>query len=536
MHEEARRRHLESTLLGRLRLALYERIAGRPSVWPGRKAVVRHLLGEYRKHVLSARIQDAILHLRHTTVLRHDDLPPAGNVAALLRALERNPLDERAFVELHDCPALFPSRTGVLVRRERLASNGYVYSVTLCAEEGFPEQFPGYLEVRASQADPEPRFVIASAEGLRPFAGEPDGEPGLQLAIRVLAHLDADRPLVYRHPLDWTRSRPDAKPVLEEPDDPVFDTHLHAVLAGQARCSEAIVPFDRVLPFSMDTCLRYPMEVVDELRARFGVGELPRMLVYWSGSHFVMNDDYASYLAYRAARAPRVPVVVMGDFPEEAADVRRRGGAELLPPASFMSYVPWEQRDEDAKAVELEARFSNGEPHAPPELYGLFFTLASALENPATPERFYHALLAKHPLLLDPAQAAVLSEVSLGEYRIDLVLKFETSERRLLFVELERPSHRLFTKTGRPRKEVTHAVQQVEDWLRWWRRNPSRAPEGLDPALHPEGLVVIGRSRDLDPAEKERLYHLNQTRHVQVVTYDDLLEKLETLILNLEGP
>ena len=60
-------------------------------------------------------------------------------------------------------------------------------------------------------------------------------------------------------------------------------------------------------------------------------------------------------------------------------------------------------------------------------------------------------------------------------------------------------------------------------------------PKGLDATIPVEGLVVIGRNRDLTDQDKRRLLHLNNTRDVKLITYDGLLEKLEILIQNLES-
>ena len=104
-------------------------------------------------------------------------------------------------------------------------------------------------------------------------------------------------------------------------------------------------------------------------------------------------------------------------------------------------------------------------------------------------------------------------------------------------VELENANLQLFTKSGRPRAHVTHAIQQVEDWLRWWQENSNEETNELlllDKSIHPEGLVVIGRSKDFSEEDSKRLLHLNSNRRVKVITYDDLLDNLENLILNLE--
>lgn len=71
--------------------------------------------------------------------------------------------------------------------------------------------------------------------------------------------------------------------------------------------------------------------------------------------------------------------------------------------------------------------------------------------------------------------------------------------------------------------------------LQWWREHPDEIPDGLDASIPVEGLVVVGRNNDLSDQDKLRLLHLNSTRDVKLITYGELLEKLEVLIQNLES-
>ena len=46
--------------------------------------------------------------------------------------------------------------------------------------------------------------------------------------------------------------------------------------------------------------------------------------------------------------------------------------------------------------------------------------------------------------------------------------------------------------------------------------------------------VVIGRTVDMSEGDKRRLLHLNSSRKIPVITYDDLLDRVKNLIVNLE--
>jgi hypothetical protein len=129
-----------------------------------------------------------------------------------------------------------------------------------------------------------------------------------------------------------------------------------------------------------------------------------------------------------------------------------------------------------------------------------------------------------------------MSEVCLGkDYRVDLVIQYKLDERRLLLIELEKAGLPIFTKSGRLRSHVTHAIQQVEDWMQWWLEHPTNIPAALDGSIPPDGLVVIGRNISMDERSKRRLVHLNHNRRVKLITYDDLLDRIEALIERLEA-
>jgi hypothetical protein len=156
------------------------------------------------------------------------------------------------------------------------------------------------------------------------------------------------------------------------------------------------------------------------------------------------------------------------------------------------------------------------------------------LSDPHTRESDLHDLLTEYPQIIDPGGVALVSEVKLGrDYRVDLAAQYDDSARRTMLVELERSDLDLFTKKGRFRAHVTHAIQQVQDWMRWWRENPAEVPEPFDSSVPPEGLVVIGRSEALSVEERTRLAHLNSGASVKVVTFDDLAQRLETIIVSL---
>lgn len=164
----------------------------------------------------------------------------------------------------------------------------------------------------------------------------------------------------------------------------------------------------------------------------------------------------------------------------------------------------------------------------------IYFEFCHLLDRRKKKEADLHHFLKKHPVLIDAHVAKVHSEVRVGTYRADLVLRYEQSDKRVLLIELERDDDRIFKKHNRLKDKVAHASQQIEDWIGQIRRNSDAMPSWLKGEYTAEGLVVIGRSSQLSNDQKETLFNINSNRAVKIVTYDDLLERLNRLIVSLE--
>ena len=132
------------------------------------------------------------------------------------------------------------------------------------------------------------------------------------------------------------------------------------------------------------------------------------------------------------------------------------------------------------------------------------------------------------------------TEHQLGsDFKCDFVLEFP--ERRYMLIEIERPIHVLFTKKGDKRQPLVHACQQIEDWQRWLGEHNSYAQTKLPGCESPEGLVVIGRARDLTETDELRLQRANVALRgqVRIMTYDGLLTEAKAVadsIRRMEAP
>ena len=110
-----------------------------------------------------------------------------------------------------------------------------------------------------------------------------------------------------------------------------------------------------------------------------------------------------------------------------------------------------------------------------------------------------------------------------------------------MLIEIERPIHVLFTKKGDKRQPLVHACQQIEDWQRWLGEHNSYAQTKLPGCESPEGLVVIGRARDLTETDELRLQRANVALRgqVRIMTYDGLLTEAKAVadsIRRMEAP
>lgn len=156
----------------------------------------------------------------------------------------------------------------------------------------------------------------------------------------------------------------------------------------------------------------------------------------------------------------------------------------------------------------------------------------------AGPEEPLHQFLRQNPHLLCPTHIACWSKLPLGKRATDFV--FRDAAGDYLLVELERPSHQLFRYDGQQREPLTHAIDQVADWVRYLEDNLTTVQREL--GLHgistsPRCLVVIGRTSSLSDENRRKLVTIeNQHPRLKIATYDDVLALAKASAENLLGP
>jgi hypothetical protein len=127
-----------------------------------------------------------------------------------------------------------------------------------------------------------------------------------------------------------------------------------------------------------------------------------------------------------------------------------------------------------------------------------------------------------------------------GDFAADLVVG-DSRSKNFLFVEFEDAKEfSVFKKpSGRSTPDwanrVEHGISQVIDWF--WKLSDFRQTQDFENRfgtrkIRAHGLVVVGRSGDMSPREREKLKWrqesvLCDSKHIEITTFDDLLDDLE---------
>jgi len=189
-----------------------------------------------------------------------------------------------------------------------------------------------------------------------------------------------------------------------------------------------------------------------------------------------------------------------------------------------------------SSALQIDEERDNAEDTAR-EAYGTYESVVEEFKELVTSiniEAPLQTFLTENPPLLTLEAARVWPQFKLGDdYITDFVPELGFQE--YVLVEIEAPSRKLFTKNGDATADLNHAIQQVEDWLRWIETAASYAQAKLPGIVSPECWVVIGR-RIEDPqlaAKWNRKKRTMSTTRIYLFTYDDLLDRAQRQLASL---
>ena len=191
----------------------------------------------------------------------------------------------------------------------------------------------------------------------------------------------------------------------------------------------------------------------------------------------------------------------------------------------------------------------------------LHTNLVAMLDNDAgIPERQWQAQILDVVRLLNPKYIAAFSPVSIkdsltgGHRQLDFMLVDVNGTVDV--IEIKKPfKDRIVTTTTYrdnhvPHRELVGTAMQVEKYLfhlsRWGTSGEDaltkRYSAALPPALklrivNPCGLIIMGRDDDLTPEQKGdfEMYRRQHKNVVDVITYDDLLRRLERVLAQLRA-
>ena len=144
--------------------------------------------------------------------------------------------------------------------------------------------------------------------------------------------------------------------------------------------------------------------------------------------------------------------------------------------------------------------------------------------------------LTLHPLLFGMEYKEIKPKHSLGvEFIMDYALRTYNDAYHL--IEIEKSTDVLYTKAGDPSSQLVHAEQQIQNWLIWLEENNSYARKFLPDIISPKGFIIIGRNKTFNSQLKIKLQKRNMLygEKIEILTYDDLLEKAKTTLQNLKN-
>jgi hypothetical protein len=149
-----------------------------------------------------------------------------------------------------------------------------------------------------------------------------------------------------------------------------------------------------------------------------------------------------------------------------------------------------------------------------------------------------HQFLRRHPALISPSHQQIWSKLPFGDRFSDFV--FREAHNDYTLVELEAPVRPLFRQDGQQRAELTHAMNQIADWVQYIEDNRKIVEEQLGLvgiSTSPRTLIVIGRADSLSEDDRRKVTTLqNQHSKLRILTYDDVLAAARTHLERILGP
>lgn len=519
----------QQTLFGRLKTKLLTQLTGSLDIFPSDREIWEFLMDRWNENAKDAEFLFYLLHCKRVNQIEIPARFSARSVEDIFVRAKKYGLIRRHSAEgrMHGVdgnPRFGCTLLGHLTTENRLGYYAVMYS-----EDAFPEAYAGFVSIVVGNGPADSRLDTLGHDGWQQFTFATASErPEIRAALATIRDvLDRSQPIRVH------RSQVQLAPAAFAPEDKEFMRRVNLVYRGRMPVHLGLVNIQHIRPYDLDFCATIDSRLIESFVDAIQCKRWPTLVVYRRENSYMMSDDYCTYLAYRQLGHNEVRVAIMGDYVSDLTSIIKSGGDELMPPFT-LTPVPRDVPEADEyKEWLLDQRLQRADKKPlPADWLACWASFANALGDDDLSEAEVHKFLLKYPVVLNAYGSTVVSEIWLGNrYRIDLIVTSGGLLDAVQLVELENPNLVLFTKAGRPSAKITHAKQQVEDWLRWWRENPEQRPENLRGAVEPRGLVIVGKSRDLTDEQRRILAHLNQGSDVQIITYDEVLEQFRTLTL-----
>ncbi len=142
-----------------------------------------------------------------------------------------------------------------------------------------------------------------------------------------------------------------------------------------------------------------------------------------------------------------------------------------------------------------------------------------------------------NPIILAQFHAKILKFKPniLGKFNADFLIV--DSQSRLFFIEIEKPSIKLFKKDGHPTAKLNHAYEQVRDWLYEYSKHSLAILDSLN-INHNEinfvgGIVIAGRKSPEIIKALNRHLSTPLYSDIDFYTFDDLSNNLAEMSRNM---
>lgn len=485
------------------------------------------LLKKYQDNYIFGNICQAILYLKEDYLYPSKKLPTIEVAFEQLYALEHYPIPKFFFVSTD-----YESEpVGFLFQREELKDGGRVYSVTGFNQYNYYKKISRF-EFRVKEKEPEPFVIQMTSDGYIKISKNTLSENSYtELIFKCLALYCNDK-----HPKIDSNFMIDAQ-MTNQKDNEHLVQLITGAIQGKIKCTRISLPIDNIKIRDIDYALSISESDIQDFIYKITEWGAPlgEILLYEEDGQLIMDDDYMIYCAYKALKINSVKGVVVGNFDESGIKVLKRGYGELIPPIVVDREPTMIQKNTLSKEHMLDKKLSSliQEPISRVQMEVKFINFCHLLGQDSTLEKDLQNFIKDNPEIFDCHFGQMYMEVPIGRFRADMILQYEQSHRRVLLVELERHIDQIFTKNNRLRSKVTHASQQVEDWISEIRSGKKGIPNWLKREYVVEGAVVIGRSKNLTASQKNTLHVINTNRTVKIMTYDDLLEQMMRLISKL---